>query len=84
MLEKLWTLPDEIRPPHVKSTLIRARNEQLDWCVDDLPPPKICRFRCLCCGAKLVAATDFQVHCAKMQQCRDFGFRCEQIYEMAS
>ena len=36
------------------------------------------------CGAKLVAATDFQVHCAKMQQCRDFGFRCEQIYEMAS
>ena len=84
MLEKLWTLPDEIRPPHVKSTLIRARNEQLDWCVDDLPPPKICRFRCLCCGAKLVAATDFQVHCAKMQQCRDFGFRCEKIYEMAS
>ncbi len=44
---------------------------------------KIYRYRCCGCGAKLVEATDFQVHCAKNLQCTEFGFQYDDTWEVA-
>ena len=67
--------------------LAMIRNEQLNWRIDDIPPAKIYRIRgirCCGCGAKLVDAAAFQVHCAEVKHDDDFALECEEISEVLS
>ena len=87
--------PWDWSPTDVDRDLIRARNEQLDWSIQDLTPKtrsayavravseKIYRVRCCGCGARLADAADFKEHCLTVKHGRGFAYDCEEIYEVA-